>query len=202
MKIFLASLTSLLLSMMLLLLLLTHHQLGELKARGELMLCLKESKGELHQFITHIEKINLAIVYLDKGKYLILIPGLAAVATNTERAKKIIQKYQDLKLGQHLIQMTRLHKRCPQAPQTFLTPYQIGALGFKRHFNGTTIWRKKWSTYTRGRKEVASIFIKEKNTMRLKPKITYQFSIKKANAWSLLPSSLGSSPSVSQVSSL
>lgn len=195
MKLFLASLTSLLLSLGLLLILLTSHHFRQMKARGELMLCLKETKGELHQFMIHIEKTNWAIKHIDKAKYLIFIPGLQAVAANTERAKELIKKYQNLTLARYLFKLSLLHKRCRQSPQSFMTPYQVGRGGFSRKFNGTTIWRNKWRTQVIGKFEVAQIQIKEKKVARMRPDFQYTYSIKEGNAWSLLPSLLDSSPS-------
>lgn len=202
MKIYIAGVISLLVSLGILLLLITKIHLEELRARGELMLCLKETKGELHQFIIKTEKINWAISHIDKAKYLILIPGLAAVAANTERAKELIQQYQNLTLAQYLLSVSKLHQRCRQGPQSLMTPYQISVTGFKRHFNGTTMRRKKWSTYTRGTQETAFISITEINSKNFELKVGYQYSIKKGNVWSLLPSSLGLLPSLSQASFL
>jgi len=195
MKLFQASLTSLLLSLGLLLILLTSHHFQQMKARGELMLCLKETKGELHLFMTHIEKTNWAIKHIDKAKYLIFIPGLQAAAANTERAKELIKKYQDFTLARYLLKLSLLQKRCRQSPQSFKTPYEISMKGFRRKFNGTTIWRNKWKTQIIGKFEVAQIQIKEKKASRMKPEFQYSYSIKEGNAWSLLPSLLDLSPS-------
>ncbi len=159
------------------------------------MLCLKEAKGELHQFIFHIEKTNWAIKHIDKAKYLIFVPGLQAVAANTERAKELIKKYQDITLARYLFKLSRLQKRCRQSPQSFMTPYEISMKGFRRKFNGITIWRNKWRMQIIGKFEVAQVQIKEKKVSRMKPEFQYSYSIKEGNAWSLLPSLLDSSPS-------
>jgi hypothetical protein len=166
------------------------------------MLCLKESKGELHQFIVHTEKINWAIKHIDKAKYLVFIPGLQAVAANTERAKELIKNYQDLTLVRYLYKVSLLQKRCSQGPSSFLTPYQIGPRGFQRHFNGTTMWRAQWKTQIIGKYEVAQFEIQNKKINRSSPEVNYRFSISEVNALSRLRSLLGSLPSLSQASSL
>lgn len=195
MKVFLATLISLLLSLAVLLILLLQYHLAHIKARGELMLCLKEAKGELHQFILHTEKLNWAIKNIDKAKYLILIPGLQAAAINSQKAKELIMKYQDLTLAHYLVKVTRLQQRCSQNPQVFMTPYQISLKGFKRRFDGTTSWRTKWQMQIKGKFEIAQLQIAEKKDRRINSQIHYRYSIKKANAWSRLPFSWDSLPS-------
>jgi len=202
MKIYLGGLIALLLSLGLLLILLTQHHLVQMKARGELVLCLKEVKGELHKFVTHTEKLNWAIKHIDKAKYLIFIPGLQAVAANSERAKKLVMGYQDFTLAQYLMKLTKLQKRCPQTPLAFMTPYQIGLKKFHRRFDGTTYWRKEWKTQIKGKFETAYIQIKEKKIKQLEPQFQYQYSIKRGSVFSLLPSLSGSLPSLSAHTSI
>lgn len=189
MKLFFIALCSVLLSKGVLLILLNQYHFQEIKARGELMLCLKETKGELHQFIVSVEKLNWAINHIDKAKYLIFIPGLQGVAVNAEKAKKLIQRYQDFTLGQYLLKLAGLQKRCRLSAHAFMTPYQISPKGFKRQFDGTTQWRRdKWNTHILGQLELAQIEIKSKKINRLNPEINYLYSIKKANVWSRLQS--------------
>lgn len=194
MKLYLAALVSLLLSLGVLLFLLTHHQFKQMKARGDLMLCLKEVKGELHDFIILTERMNWAIKHIDKAKYLVFIPGLQAVAANAEKTKKYIQKYQDFTLTQYLLKLTKLKRRCHMSPSSFMTPYQITVSGFRRHFDGTTQWRnEQWSLQILGQVELAQIQIKDKKSAQQKPQVTYSYSIKKVNALSVLPSFWASS---------
>lgn len=198
MKLFFIALTSLFLSLALLLMLLNEYHFRQIKERGELMLCLKETKGELHQFILLTEKLNWAIKHIDKAKYLVFIPGLQAVAANAEKAKNLIQKYQDLSLAHYLIKLTQLQRRCRLAPNAYKTPYLITVRGFKRHFDGTTFWRmEQWNTKIFGKYEYAQITISSKKGSLKNPEIKYQYSINKVSVLSLLPSLWASSHSPS-----
>ena len=194
MKILLISLLALKLSFCILLFCICEKEFSHLKERGELMICLKETKGESHNFIEQIEKINWGIRNADKAKYLaILFPPLAPVAASSEKAKKVMMELQNLLLLKFLFKLTQLKIRCRIHHETLTTPYLITVRGFRRNVEGVTIWRKEWNIKINSRKEQIRARVTPQSIRTLKPQIQYQYSISEVSPWSALRFSWASS---------
>lgn len=201
MKILLASLLALKLSFCVLLFLICEREYSALKERGKLMICLKEVKGESHLFIERIEKLNWGIRNADRAKYLMaLFPPLIPVAANAQKAKEVMSQMQNLLLLKYLMKLGQLKIRCRIHQETFSTPYQITAQGFRRNFEGVTQWRKKWKIKINSKQEQILVQVNPQTIRSLKPKVQYLYSISEVNQWSAFPFSWVSS-SWSQASS-
>lgn len=121
----------------------------KLKQRTNLILCLKEIKGEESQLYHFIAKTNFAIKNISRAKKVaVLIPGLQTSAMNAEAIKKIIQQSQDLRLFSHLKKMAKLKaQNCPLPFNLGQSPYQLGPKGLIRNPEGITILRKQEWNY-------------------------------------------------------
>ena len=194
MKLLLASLLALKLSFSVLLFLICEREFSHLKERGKLMICLKEVKGESHLFIEQIEKLNWGIRNADRAKYLMaLFPPLVPVAASSEKAKKVMMQMQNLLLLKYLMKLGQLKISCRIQQETFITPYQITPQGFRRNFEGVTLWRKKWKIKINSRQEQVQVLLNPIKIRSLKPQIQYHYSIREVNRWLVFPSSWASS---------
>lgn len=194
MKLLLASLLALKLSFCALLFFICEREFSHLKERGKLMICLKEVKGESHLFIEQIEKLNWGIRNADRAKYLMaLFPPLVPVAANAQKAKEVMSQMQNLLLIKFLTKLGQFKIHCRIQQETFITPYQITPQGFRRNFEGVTLWRKKWKIKINSRQEQIQVLLNPIKIRSLKPQIQYYYSISEVNQWSVFPSSWASS---------
>lgn len=188
MNLLLSSLIFIKLCLCLLLFFICEMEFSKMKRRAELMICLKEVKGETHQFIEMIEKVNWGIRNADKAKYLaIFIPALIPVAANSEKAKKVMIHYQNMLLPKYILKISSLISKCKISSQTMLTPYQIHTNGFKRNFEGVTIWRKKWKIKISSKEELMTVELTPLRVRSLKPQIQYKYLIREEKLWSAFP---------------
>jgi hypothetical protein len=162
-----------------------------LEKRTHLFLCLKETKGELNEFLQFMGRSNWAIKNITKASLImVFIPGLQGVAANAQKAKKIIQNAQDVRLISYLKVLAQLNQRqCPVDPRMLLTPFKIGPGLLKRDSDGAAELReKKWIYSYLSRPYFLQLEIDASGLEHLKPKITYKSKEKAVKLSSLLSS--------------
>lgn len=120
-----------------------------LKERTNLILCLKEIKGEEGELHHFIGKTNWAIQNITRAKVLAtLIPGLQMGAMKAEAMKKLIQQTQNLRLFSYLKKIARLKGQgCPLPFNLVQSPYQLSVQGMKRNHEGIALLRKNQWNY-------------------------------------------------------
>jgi hypothetical protein len=161
-----------------------------MKRRTHLFTCVKETKGEFHDFMKFMGRSNWAIKNINKASLVMLfIPGLQGVAADAQKAKKLIQKFQTLKLALYLKTLANLRARkCSTDPRMFLTPFQISK-GFSRDHHGAAKLREeKWTYYFLSKPYLLQIEINASAFESLEPNIEYKAEEKGAKLSSLLSS--------------
>lgn len=118
-----------------------HH----LQQRTKLFLCIKESKGEINDFMTFIGRTNWGIKNINKASMIMMfIPGLQGASMNAQKMKKLLQHLQTTKITLYLNSIRRLkQKKCHLDPRIYQTPIKIG----QRTAEGALILRSKEWTY-------------------------------------------------------
>ncbi len=161
-----------------------------MKRRTHLFTCVKETKGELNDFMKFMGRSNWAIKNINKASLIMMfIPGLQGVAADAQKAKKLIQKFQNLKLALYLKTLSDLRARkCSTDPRMFLTPFKISK-GFSRDHHGAAELREeKWTYYYLSKPYLLQIEINASAFESLKPNIEYKAEEKGAKLSSLLSS--------------
>jgi hypothetical protein len=152
---------------------------GLLKKRTNLFLCAKELKGEHHQHLNVMGRTNWALKNIEKLKWTsLLIPGLQTVGMNANKAKKLLENYQNIHIGLYLNTLKNLsHKNCRPDPEMFKTAYVFNSKGLERNFNGTAKKRSnKWNYTFVSTPYVLNLKIDSSNSENLNPQIFYQVS--------------------------
>ena len=162
-----------------------------LEKRTELYLCAKETKGEIHEFMTFMGRTNWGIKNLNRASLImIFIPGMQGAAMDAQKVKKYLKYAQNLRLVSYLKTMKSLKgKSCPLDPQLFLTPFHLGTEVFDRDSEGAAQLRKnEWTYYFLSKPYLLTLTIKGTSFERVNPKITYISEEKGAKLSSLLSS--------------
>jgi hypothetical protein len=138
--------------------------------------------GRANWGIKNLHKLSLLMLF---------IPGLSAAGGSAQKAKKILQRAQDVRLALFLktiYQMKR--KSCPLDPQILMTPYKIGKNLFDRSPEGAIKLRKiKWSYSLIQLPYSLILKIDSSQAEALTPKVKTSFSEKMANQFSPLSAS-------------
>jgi hypothetical protein len=127
-----------------------HRSYKQLEKRTKLFLCIKESKGELKQFLHGMGRTNWMIKNTSRAQYLFaVIPGLQGASLKARKIKKILQQFQQALLIKFFTNLTKIkQKACPLAPQLLLTPFKTKHITFERGPEGEALLRrKKWDYY-------------------------------------------------------
>jgi hypothetical protein len=145
-----------------------------LEKRTHLYLCAKETKGEFMLYLILMGRTNWAIKNLNRLKLItMIIPGLQGVSGNADRARRILQGYQNYKLISHLNTLRRMkQKGCFLDPQLFITPFMLNAVGYQRDNEGAALLRKtKWTYYYLQKPYLLTHEVDLQSFQRPKPKI-------------------------------
>lgn len=164
---------------------------GLLQKRTHLFLCVKETKGEFHDYMTFMGRTNWAIKNINKASLIMMfIPGLQGVAADAQKAKKYLQYVQEARLVLYVKKLADLRARkCSTDPRMFLTPFKLGTRLLKRDAHGAAELREeKWTYYYLSKPYLLQIEINASGFEGLKPKITYKSEEKAARLSSLLSS--------------
>lgn len=162
-----------------------------LQKRTHLFLCVKETKGEVNDFMTFMGRTNWAIKNINKASLVMaFIPGLQGAALNAQRAKKYLQYIQEARTAFYLRTLASLRgRKCSTDPRMFLTPFKLGSRLLKRDAHGAAELRdEKWTYYYLSKPYLLQIEINASGYEGLKPRITYISEEKGAKLSSLLSS--------------
>lgn len=120
-----------------------------LERRTELLLCTKEAEGETLEFVRFIGRTNWAIKNAKKAQLILMfIPGAQGMALKAHKVKKVMKRFQDLRLLSHLKNLASLKRRgCSLDPRSLTTPFELGAGGFRRSWDATAKLRSPRWTY-------------------------------------------------------
>lgn len=157
-----------------------------LQKRTQLYLCVKETKGEFHEFMKFMGRSNWAIKNLNRmSLIMIFIPGLQKFALDAQKAKKYLQYIQNGRIVSYLKTLKDLKdKSCPLDPRMFLTPFKL-----KRDELGALVLRKEeWTYYFLSKPYFLGLKITPTRWERIQPKIGYHSEEKAAKLSSLLSS--------------
>ncbi len=164
---------------------------GLLQKRTHLFLCVKETKGEFHDYMKFMGRTNWAIKNINKASLIMMfIPGLQGVAADAQKAKKYLQYVQEARLVLYLKKLADLRgRKCSTDPRMFLTPFKLGSRLLKRDAHGAAELREeKWTYYYLSKPYLLQIEINASGFESLKPKLTYKSEEKAARLSSLLSS--------------
>lgn len=162
-----------------------------LEKRTHLFLCVKETKGELHDYLKFMGRTNWAIKNINKASLIMMfIPGLQGIAADAQKAKKYIQYAQEVRLISYMKTLSLLRERkCSTDPRMFLTPFKLGSRLLKRDAHGAAELREeKWTYYYLSKPYLLQIEINASGFESLKPRIIYKSEEKAAKLSSLLSS--------------
>jgi hypothetical protein len=149
-----------------------------LKQRTNLILCLKEFKGEQNQFIQFISKTNFALKNISRAKLIAaIIPGLQLGSMKAETLKRVIQRSQDLRLISYLNKIADLKRQSCPVPMKFRqSPFDFNLKGLKRNYEGTVIIRnQQWKHYFQQHPYVISMSCQIRKIDEIAPKISCHF---------------------------
>jgi hypothetical protein len=164
-----------------------HH----LEKRTQLFLCVKKTKGELHQFLKMMGRTNWGIKNLNKASLIMLfIPGLQGASMSAKKIKTALQHIQEIRLLSYLKTLKDIQgQNCPLDPRMFITPYQLGAQLLKRDQDGAAILRsKEWTYGYLSKPYLITIKINASKLEKTNPKIHYLTEEKAEKLSSLLSS--------------
>lgn len=162
---------------------------SQMKRRTHLFLCVKETKGELNDFMMFMGRTNWAIKNINKASLVMaFIPGLQGAALNAQRAKKYLQYIQEGRTALYMRTLASLRgRKCSTDPRMFLTPFKLGSRLLKRDAHGAAELREeKWTYYYFAKPYLLQIEVHASGFESLKPKMNYITSEKGAKLSSLL----------------
>jgi len=147
-----------------------------LRHRANLILCVKESKGELHQFLKFMGKTNWAIHEANKVKWIsLVIPGLQGLSGGAEKVKSALKVAQETNRLFYLKNLALLQSHCPIDPRMFQTPFELIPSGLKRHLDGTAKLRSNHWTYRYFHKSgLITLEIKNIKLQTIRPNLNYR----------------------------
>lgn len=159
-----------------------------LQKRTHLFLCVKETKGELNNYLRLMGRTNWAIKNINLAKWvMIFIPGMQGVAMNADKMKEVLIQYQNISLPLYLHKLHQIKKnKCTLDPRMYMTPYELGGMGYKRGISGSAKLRKmKWTYYYLNLPYALSMEIDALNQEQLAPKIKYKTTESGVKSFSL-----------------
>lgn len=162
-----------------------------LEKRTHLYLCVKETKGEFHQFMKFMGRTNWGIKNLNRASLImVFIPGMQAVAMEAQKIKKYLKLAQNIRLISYLKTLKDIKQNsCPIDPRMLITPFKLGAEFFQRDGDGAVQLRaNEWTYYFLSKPYLVSLTIKGTSFERVNPKIKYISEEKGAKLSSLLSS--------------
>lgn len=149
-----------------------------LKKRAHILLCVKETKGELHEYLKFMGRTNWAIENINRFSLItIFIPGLQGASLSGDKLKKALMHLQDAHLLLYFKTINELKERgCPIDPRQLLTPFELGIKGHKRDLEGAAkLRKKKWDYYFLELPYAIKLEVTGTNYKRVSPQIKYHF---------------------------
>lgn len=164
---------------------------SQLKRRTHLFLCVKETKGELNNYMKFMGRSNWAIKNINKASLVMLfIPGLQGIAADAQKAKKYLQYVQEARTVSYMKTLSNLRSRkCSTDPRMFITPFQLGSRLLKRDAHGAAKLREEqWTYYFLAKPYLLQVEVQASAYESIKPTIEFKTSEKLAKLSSLLSS--------------
>lgn len=162
-----------------------------MEKRTKLFLCVKETKGEHHNFMKFMGQTNWGIKNINRASLIMfVIPGLQGAATNARRAKKYLEYSQEVRLVSYLTTLASIKRKgCPVDPRMFKTPFALGSRLLKRDSEGVAILKEeKWTYYYFSKPYFLSLEVNASGYQSVKPIIQYVAEEKMGTLSSLLSS--------------
>jgi hypothetical protein len=163
-----------------------------MKKRTELFLCVKETKGELNNYLLRTARLNWLIKNTSRAQMVaVFFPPLWAAVGSAEKIKRVTKGLQLGALSLFEIKLLKLKKQgCPLDPRLLQSPYELGKdFGYTRTFEGAAKLReKKWTYYFIDRPYVLSLTVDAGQAESLIPKLEYRAEEKMGTLSSLLSS--------------
>ncbi len=162
-----------------------------MEKRTHLFLCVKETKGEHHNFMKFMGQTNWGIKNINRASLIMMfIPGLQGVAADAQKAKKYLQYTQEIRLVVYLKTLSQLkRKSCPMDPRMFITPFKIGSRLLKRDADGAAeLKEEKWTYYYFSKPYFLSLKVNASGFQSVKPILNYVTEEKMGTLSSLLSS--------------
>lgn len=165
---------------------------SNLKNRTHLFLCVKETKGEFHNYMKLMGRTNWAIRNTTRASLVMLfIPGLQGAAMDAQKLKRAIKLYQNsIVLISYLEKLSSLKsKGCPIDPRMFITPFRLGGSLYERDSSGAAILREKeWNYHYYKKPYALSLKVQASKYESINPQISFQAEEKMAKLSSLYSS--------------
>ncbi len=120
----------------------------QMQIRTSLFLCVKESKGEIKNYLTFMGQTNWGIKNLNRVSWIAaVIPGLQGVASSAENAKRFLIFTQEMKYVSYMQKWASLKsKGCPLDLRVVTTPYTRNLLSYSRDSEDAAVLKEpKWS---------------------------------------------------------
>jgi hypothetical protein len=152
-----------------------------LEKRTHLYLCVKETKGELEQFLNLMGRSNWGIKNLQRVSLIsAIIPGAQAASMEAQKLKKYLQYFQDANLLSYVNKINGLRsKNCALDPRIYLTPYKLGPKLFARDEEGAAVLREpEWTYAFFSKPYFISVKVNATKQESLRPKIEFETSDK------------------------
>ena len=162
---------------------------SQLKARTTLLLCTKETKGELNEFLIFMGRTNWGIQNLQRAKWIALIfPGAKLASQSAEKLKKFLQSSQEARLIYHLKILRNLQlKGCPLPLMLLKTPFETNGPILKRNQNGSVKLRSlKWNYHFFVRPYEIHLSVLAREWEKISPQVEYVVEDKPVRFSSLL----------------
>jgi len=168
------------------------YSFGLLKKRTHLILCVKETKGELHRYLKHMGRLNWLIKNTTRAQAVaVFFPPLWPHVANAFKLKKLAKTFQAAATPLYFNKVRDLKKRgCPIDPRIYLNPYELGSdYGFKRTLDGAARIRKtKWTYHFLEKPYFLTLNVDAAEAEALYPKVEYRVEEKLETLSSLLSS--------------
>lgn len=162
------------------------HSFKTLEKRTTIFLCVKETKGEFHQFIKFMGRTNWGIKNINRVSLIMMfIPGLQGASMNAQKLKTTLKRAQDVRLISYLKTLRNLRtKSCPIDPRMLITPFRPA----RDNDGALKLREKQWTYYYLLRPYALSLEINLQDYESIHPRIQYKTEEKGAILFSLLSS--------------
>ena len=168
------------------------HNFRLMKKRTNLFLCVKETKGELNNYLKMMGRLNWLLKNTAKAQLVAaFFPPLWPVIGNVEKIKKVAKTIQATALGRYQLKLMKLKaKGCPIGPHILINPYKLGNdFGFQRTMDGAARLRSRtWTYYFLDRPYLLGLKVNATKVDAITPKLSFQAEEKGAILSSLLSS--------------
>ncbi len=168
------------------------HSFRLMKKRTNLILCVKETKGELDRYFVTMGRLNWVLKNIRLAQAAaIFFPPIAPYVLYAEKLRRVTKGLQATALIPYFAKIIELKKRgCPLDPRLAINPFVLGKdFGFQRTSLGAAKLRsKKWTYYFYDKPYALSLTIDATRMESLWPKIIYRAEEKMGTLSSLLSS--------------